>query len=122
MVGIGRRSSYGRVAHLLCEMLVRCKAVGLGADHSYPLPITQTELGDALGLSLVHVNRTLQEIRAGELITFQAKTVTIDDREGLKRAAEFDPRCLHLGAGDAATGRKPMSDRPDDLGPSRASP
>jgi CRP-like cAMP-binding protein len=122
MVGLGRRSSYGRIARLLCEVYVRCKAVGLAVDQSYPFPITQTALGDATGLSLVHVNRTLQQLRADGLITFQAKTVTINDWEGLKRAAEFDPRYLHLGAGDAATGRKPMSDRPDDLGPSRASP
>ena len=106
MVGLGRRSSYGRLARLLCEVCVRCKAVGLGADHSYPLPITQTELGDALGLSLVHVNRTLQELRGNGLITFQAKTATIEDWEGLQRAAEFDPRYLHLGAANGANGKR----------------
>ena len=103
-------------------MFVRCKAVGLGADHSYPLPITQTELGDALGLSLVHVNRTLQELRGDGLIAWQGGTLTIQDWERLKTAAEFEPRYLHLDGGDAANWRQPMSDRPSDLGPSGASP
>jgi CRP-like cAMP-binding protein len=104
MVGLGRRSSYGRVARLLCEVYVRCEAVGLAVDYRYPFPVTQTELGDATGLSLVHVNRTLQELRGDGLITVAAKTVTIQDWEGLKRAAEFSPKYLHLGTGDHGNG------------------
>jgi CRP-like cAMP-binding protein len=96
MVGLGRRSSYERIARLLCEVYLRCEAVGLTNGHSYPFPITQTELGDATGLSLVHVNRTLQELRGDGLITLQARTVTVEDWEGLKRAGEFDPKYLHL--------------------------
>ena len=75
---------------------MRCTAVGVAVDRNFPFPVTQTELGDATGLSLVHVNRTLQELRRDGLITLQAKTVTIQDWEGLQRAAEFDPRYLHI--------------------------
>src|SRR3712207_6844894 len=96
LVGMGRRSSYERLAHLLCELLVRYKAIGLTNGNSYELPVTQTELGDALGLSLVHMNRTLQQLRADGLITSQGRTLVINDWEGLKRVAMFDPRYLHL--------------------------
>jgi hypothetical protein len=101
MVGIGRRSSYARIAHLLCEMFVRMKAVGLAEDHRCDFPVTQTELGDALGLSLVHVNRTLQELRGDGLIAWQGRTLRIQDWERLKTTAEFEPRYLHLDGGTA---------------------
>jgi CRP-like cAMP-binding protein len=64
MVGIGRRSAFTRIAHLFCEMIVRMRTVGLSADNTVDLPLTQTDVADALGLSTVHVNRTLQELRA----------------------------------------------------------
>ena len=63
MLGLGRREAYGRMAHLLCELYVRLKAVGLANGHGYEMPLTQAELGDALGLSTVHVNRTLQDLK-----------------------------------------------------------
>jgi CRP-like cAMP-binding protein len=63
MVGLGRRDAYGRIAHLLCELLVRMRAVELVEDHAFTLPVTQAELGDAFGLSTVHVNRVLQDLR-----------------------------------------------------------
>jgi CRP-like cAMP-binding protein len=96
MVGLGRRDAYQRVAHLLCEMLVRLRAVGQARDHGYDFPITQAEFGDALGLSTVHVNRTLQDLRGGGLIESRGHIHTICDWDGLKRAAEFDPTYLHL--------------------------
>jgi CRP-like cAMP-binding protein len=99
MVGIGRRSSYARIAHLLCEMFVRLKAIGLAEADRCEFPVTQTELGDALGLSLVHVNRTLQQLRGDGLIAWQGRTLTIEDWEGLQRATEFEPRYLHLDGG-----------------------
>ena len=102
MVSIGRREAYNRIAHLLCEMMLRMKAVGLAEDHSCELPITQAELGDALGLSTVHVNRTLQELRAAGLITRKGSTLTVLDWEELKRAGDFDPAYLHLENGEAA--------------------
>lgn len=96
LVGIGRRSAYSRIAHLLCEMYLRAKAVGLTTDHSMELPITQAELGDALGLSSVHVNRSLQELRAEGLIVSRGRTLVITDPKGLEKAGDFDPAYLHL--------------------------
>jgi CRP-like cAMP-binding protein len=96
MVGMGRRSAYVRIAHLLCEVLVRFKAVNLVTDHACELPITQTELGDSLGLSTVHVNRVLQELRGEGLITLRGSVLKVEDWGGLKRAGEFDPTYLHL--------------------------
>lgn len=96
MLGLGRREAYGRIAHLLCELLVRFSAVGLANGRAYAMPITQAELGDALGLSTVHVNRTLQELRRDGLITTHAATVTVQDWDRLKAAGEFDPTYLHL--------------------------
>jgi CRP-like cAMP-binding protein len=96
MVGLGRRSAHQRIAHLLCEMLVRYRAVGLTDGYSYDLPITQSELGDALGVSTVHVNRVLQDLRKDGLIVLRGGRVSAPDWEGLKAAGEFDPTYLHL--------------------------
>jgi CRP-like cAMP-binding protein len=101
MVGIGRRSAETRIAHVLCEVLVRMRAVGLANEHACELPVTQAELGDALGLSTVHVNRSLQELRKKGLITLRGSVLTVEDWPGLKEAGEFDPTYLHLdGAGE----------------------
>ena len=96
MVGMGRREAYGRIAHLLCELLVRLRAVELADDHAFNLPVTQAELGDALGLSTVHVNRVLQELRGNDLITLRGGFLTVLDWDGLKTAGEFDPAYLQL--------------------------
>ena len=96
MVGLGRREAYGRIAHLLCEMMVKLRAVGLADGVTCDLPITQTELGDALGLSTVHVNRVLQELRGDGLISLRSGTLTVLDWDGLTNAGEFDPTYLHL--------------------------
>jgi CRP-like cAMP-binding protein len=90
------RPAYVRVAHLLCEQFLRMKAVGLAAEDNCPLPLTQAQIGDALGLSDVHVNRTLQELRAERLIRLEQGTLTILQWEELKNAGEFDPLYLHL--------------------------
>ena len=96
MIGLGRRSAYQRIAHLLCELQVRMKAVGLAKDNGCDLPVTQSEFGDALGLSTVHVNRVLQDLRRDGLIILRGSTLTIPDWEALKSAGEFDPAYLHL--------------------------
>jgi CRP-like cAMP-binding protein len=96
MMGIGRRSAYTRIAHVLCEVLVRMRAVGLADGQECELPVTQAELGDALGLSTVHVNRSLQELRAASLIELRGGSLTILNWDGLKYAGEFDPTYLHL--------------------------
>jgi CRP-like cAMP-binding protein len=96
MIGMGRRSAYTRIAHLLCELLVRLRSVGLANGYDIELPITQAELGDSLGLSTVHVNRVLQELRGNDLITLRARFLSVRDWPGLKEAGEFDPTYLHL--------------------------
>jgi CRP-like cAMP-binding protein len=95
MTGLGRLDARERVAHVLCELFLRLQAVGLTRDHSYELPITQIELSDAFGLSTVHMNRTLQDLRGERLITSEGKTVVINDWERLQQVAQFDPEYLH---------------------------
>jgi CRP-like cAMP-binding protein len=94
-LNVGQRSAYERMAHLLCELFVRLKAVGLTSGESCELPMTQAELADALGLSTVHVNRTLQELRANGLITLRGKTLVIHDLGALQEAGLFNPSYLH---------------------------
>ena len=96
MANVGRRNAKERISHLLCEMALRWKAVDLARDHSYPLPVTQTELADATGLSAVHVNRVLQELKAEGLVSVRSLTVSVADWEGLKETAGFDPIYLHF--------------------------
>jgi CRP-like cAMP-binding protein len=101
MINVGRRPAIARLAHVLCELVVRLRVVGLSHGHSCELPITQTELSDALGLSAVHVNRTLQELRGSGLIEWRGGTLTVLNWEKLKEVGEFDPTYLHL-EGEAA--------------------
>ncbi|GAC1333867.1 MAG: hypothetical protein NVSMB26_15660 [Beijerinckiaceae bacterium] len=96
LAGVGRKSAHDRIAHLFCEMFFKLKAVGLASADKFYLPITQTEIGDALGLSTVHVNRSIQELRGEGLITLIDHHLTIDNWEGLKETAMFDPTYLHL--------------------------
>ena len=96
MIGIGRRSAYTRIAHLLCEVFARLRAVGLTSGFECEFPITQNEIGDSLGLSTVHVNRSLQELRAARLIELRRGTLTILDWDRFKEAGEFDPTYLHM--------------------------
>ena len=96
LVAMGRRPAIAHTAHLLCELFTRLRVVGQTNDRSFNLPITQAEFGDALGLSTVHVNRVLQELRAKRLITWDDGLVTIHDWERLQHIAEFDPTYLNL--------------------------
>ena len=98
LVGIRRRSVYQRSARLISELFVRLHAVGLTEDGCYELPLSQAELGDSLGLSTVHVNRTLQELRAHGLIEWRSGRLQIKDWEGLKRAGQFEPHYLRVPA------------------------
>ena len=84
------------MAHLLCELVVRLRAVGLADATSCELRITQSELSDALGISTVHTNRVLQELRAASLIALKERTLSVLDWAGLTRAGDFDPTYLHL--------------------------
>jgi len=101
MIGMGRRSSFARVAHLFCEILARYRAMGLLKGDQVDWPITQADLADALGLSIVHVNRVLQQLRRQELVILRGRTLVISDWEGLRTVAGFDPAYLHLGSAPA---------------------
>ena len=96
LVAMGRRSALQQLAHLVCELHVRLEVAGLVRDGQFHLPITQSELGDALGLSVVHVNRLLQNLRSAGLIAWRGQTVGSPDWAALSALAEFDPRYLHL--------------------------
>jgi CRP-like cAMP-binding protein len=95
-LSLGRRSALGRMAHLFCELNVRLGIVGRSANDSYDFPLTQIELGECLGLTAVHVNRTLQELRRMGLVELQNRRLSILDPAGLTGVAEFDPAYLYL--------------------------
>lgn len=96
LVNIGSRPALERIAHLFCELQVRLQVVGLATADRYELPITQTDLADTTGLSSVHVNRTLQELRRRGLITLAGKALTILDPFELRRLADFRANYLHI--------------------------
>lgn len=96
LVNLGGRAPDQRIAHLLCELLMRLEAVGRISDNSYAFPFTQTEIADTMGLSNVHVNRTLRELRELGLIHLKGRVLTILDVERLKAYCRFTPNYLHL--------------------------
>lgn len=95
-LNVGQRSAFERVAYLLVELFLRLECVGLTDGESCEFPLTQTDLADATGLTAVHVNRTLQELRRAGLIVLQNRTLTLPNRDALKRAAMFNSNYLHL--------------------------
>ena len=94
LVGIGRRNALERMAHYLLEFSARLMLVGLGTKEGYNCPLSQYMLADALGLSAVHVNRVLRQLREMGLLTFQSGHVTIHDFDGLVTLADFDKAYL----------------------------
>ena len=97
IVSLGRRDARGRIAYLFCELLWRHAAVELSSNGSFPLPLTQTELGDTLGLTPVHVNRILKEFRVNHLIAMEHRVIHLLDVPGLQRIADFTKEYLQLG-------------------------
>ena len=102
VMNVGQREGASRLAHVLCELLVRLRAVDLVEDHVCDLPITQSEFADALGFTTVHVNRVLQQMRAEGLIETKGTQLKIPDWNKLKEVGEFDSTYLHLVREDAA--------------------
>ena len=96
ILSVGRRSALARIAHILCELYVRLEVVGLAADLRYRLPLTQGDLADTTGLTSVHVNRMLKELRDEGLLTFRGGEVVIQDWERLQQVAEFSTSYLYL--------------------------
>lgn len=95
-LNIGRRIALERVAHLLCEIVERLRPVGLIDGKICAFPVTQMDLADATGLSVVHLNRTLQELRSSGLIILRDRILTINDLDVLKNVAMFDASYLHF--------------------------
>jgi CRP-like cAMP-binding protein len=94
LVGIGRRDAAERMAHFLLELGARLKLVGLGTNDGFDCPLSQYLLADALGLSAVHVNRVLRQLREDGLLTFQKGKVVFNDLSGLIEFADFDRQYL----------------------------
>ncbi|WP_254602669.1 Crp/Fnr family transcriptional regulator [Sphingomonas bacterium] len=97
LTNVGRRQAQARLAHLLCEFAVRLDAQGLGTDGSYELPMIQEQIGDALGLTSVHINRTLKAMELGSLICRTGRSITFPNIDALRAVAGFSPLYLHLG-------------------------
>jgi CRP-like cAMP-binding protein len=96
VVNLGQREALARVSHILCEMTLRLQAIGLARDFTFALPWTQGDLGDACGISPVHVNRVIQNLRAKGTIEWHAKVIKILHWEELKSIGDFSPEYLHL--------------------------
>ena len=96
LLSLGRRSAYARTAHFLCEIIHRTGTPGGAAQVTCPMPLTQTELADTLGLSVVHVNRTLMRLRQEGLIRLRRGQIDILDWSRFKTAAGFEPTYLEI--------------------------
>jgi CRP-like cAMP-binding protein len=93
LLNLGRQPALQRVAHLLCEQLARCEAVGLNSAN---IPLTQMDLADAAGLSIVHINRTFQELRRLHILSKEGRGIKVVDRERLAALANFDGNYLNM--------------------------
>jgi CRP-like cAMP-binding protein len=96
LASLGRRSAHERVAHLFCELWRRLHLLGLAEDDRFPLPITQEDLADTLGLSAVHINRTLRQLRSEGLIETGSNHVRVLSMAGLEAIAGFEDGYLHF--------------------------
>ena len=96
LLSLGRRSAYARTAHFLCEIIHRTSTPGSAGEVTCPMPLTQTELADTLGLSVVHVNRTLMRLRQEGLIRLRRGQIDVVDWPRFKNAAGFEPTYLEM--------------------------
>jgi CRP-like cAMP-binding protein len=90
VVNVGRRDAISRVAHVFCQMALRYERLGQGNRHGFRLPMTQTDLADATGLTSVHVNRTLRLLRVRSIVDLRAGTVTVHDWDKMVTTGDFD--------------------------------
>ena len=93
---MGRRTSLGHLAHFVCELYERVSVVGGTTGNTFQLPLTQSDLADALGLSVVHVNRLLKTMRTEKVLSWSNFIVAILNETKLREIAEFDPTYLGL--------------------------
>ncbi|WP_461349236.1 Crp/Fnr family transcriptional regulator [Bradyrhizobium sp. USDA 4451] len=114
ILNVSSRDALERVAHLICEIATRLRAVGLARDSRIPSPFTQSELAAACGISAVHANRTIQELRRSNLLQWHSKTITITNWYGLVRLAGFNPAYLRLPAFNEIEPAEPPAARSAD--------
>jgi CRP-like cAMP-binding protein len=98
LASMGQRAAGPQLAHLICELFIRLQITGNVIDNSFAFPFTQEELGDTLGISSVHVNRVLQQLREKALIILHARRLTILDSQRLLKFAGFKSSYLHIPA------------------------
>lgn len=103
LLNIGRRDALAGLGHILCEVVMRHRAAGLTSDYGCRFRATQTALGDMLGLSTVHVNRMIQELRRDRLIAWDEGHLTVLDWGRLCTLSDFDPAYLHIDRGPHAS-------------------
>ena len=102
MVNVGQREALSRMAHLFCETMLRSEDAGLGESGTCPMPVTQAELSEMTAMSSVHVNRTLQTLRAQHLLSFAKGVLTIHNWTALVALADFRSDYLHLPSAETA--------------------
>lgn len=96
VLSLGQRSAISRMAHMFCDLHVRLQIAGQADGDSFEFPLTQREVSEYLGLTAVHVNRTLQELRRKSLLETDNRRIILLDRPRLEALAAFDPGYLHL--------------------------
>ena len=96
VVNVGAREALARIAHVLCELKIRLEAVGLVKNATFTMPARQADIADAVGITAVHANRVIQELRGQGLIEWEGKTVTILQWDELARVGDFSTDYLHL--------------------------
>ena len=96
IMNLGRRSAQARLAHLLCEFGLRLKMAGMPADAGFELPMTQEQLADALGLTSVHVNRTLKSLEADGVVVRDRRYISFESWDRIKAVGDFNALYLHL--------------------------
>jgi CRP-like cAMP-binding protein len=98
VLNVGRRDAKSRIAHMLCEFITRCEAVGLGSPEWVDLPMSQEQIADATGLTSVHVNRMLRVLAEEGVIARRGRQIQVEDWDLMRRVADFDPVYLHEAA------------------------
>jgi CRP-like cAMP-binding protein len=107
VVNLGRRDAFARLAHILCELTVRLQAIGLARGLSFAIPWTQVDVADACGISSVHANRIIQELRHRGLVEWDSKRVKIRDWEALARLGDFSDDYLQYRAATTTEAARP---------------
>ena len=95
-VNVGRRDARTRIAHVLCEVYRRARAVGIATDERFEMPLTQEQLADVVGLTPVHVNRTLKALVDDGIVYRDRRYIGFADWQAVAAVGDFNPLYLHL--------------------------